>query len=98
MEGGYGAGGVLGLANPAWQLGLGTGFGRRSPVALLVGVTGAESTDYGRRGDDHYFLQVEAGPTSHRWQVSSFFTFGAGTYSRVAAQMAYRLPLRTAPN
>ena len=92
-ESGYGSAGLLGLANPTWHSGVGTGFGRRSPVTLLAGITGAESTDYDDHAADRYFLQLEAAPATKCWRVNGFFTFGAGTYSRIAAQAAYRLPL-----
>lgn len=97
LDGGYGATGLLGLANPAWHAGVGTGFGPRSPVALLFGTTGAESTDYNDTSSNHYFLQLEAAPSASRWRVSGFVSFGAGSYGRAAAQVAYRLPQRTAP-
>ena len=95
FESGYGTSGLLGLANPVWHAGLGTGFGRRSPVAVLFGITGAESTDYGNSSSDYYYLQLGATPAASRWRASGLVTLGAGSYSRIAAQVAYRLPLRT---
>jgi hypothetical protein len=95
-EGGYGAGGLMGLANPTWQSGIGTGFGPRSPVAILAGITGGESTDEDKNYSDHYFLKVEAAPLNSRWRATGFCTFGDGTYGRVALQVAYRLPLAAA--
>jgi hypothetical protein len=94
LDGGYGSGGLQGLANPAVHVGVGTGFGQRSPVAVLFGITSAESTDYDRTEGDYYFVQVEALPAASRWRASGFLTFADGTYSRVAIQAAYRLPLR----
>jgi hypothetical protein len=96
LDGGYGSGGLLGLANPVAHVGVGTGFGRRSPVAVLLGVTGAESTEREPPAGDYYFVQVEATPAASRWRASGFCTFGGDGYGRVAVQASYRLPLRAA--
>jgi hypothetical protein len=95
-ESGYGAGGLLGLANPTWQFGIGTGFGPHSPVAILTGVVNGESTDENKDYSDRYFLQVEVAPLNSRWRATGFCMFGTGTYGRVAVQVAYRLPLAAA--
>lgn len=96
VDGGYGTDGLLGLANPAWHAGVGTGFGPRSPVAVLFGTSGAESTDYDQVSPDHYYLQLETSPKASRWRATGFFTLGASSYSRVGAKVAYRLPLFSA--
>ncbi|MBD2768121.1 hypothetical protein IC235_09485 [Hymenobacter sp. BT664] len=98
-EVGYGAGGLLGLANPTWHAGVGMGFGPLSPIAILAGITGAKSTNEGDDSSEQYFLQIEATPPNSRWRATSFFSvfgIGTGTYGRVAVQVAYRLPLGAA--
>ena len=96
-ESGYGANGLLGLANPVWQAGIGTGFGPRSPVTLLVGVTEPESADFANQEYGHGYVRLEVAPASSAWRASGFSTFGSESYGRVALQVAYRLPLHAAP-
>ena len=95
-EVGYGANGLLGLANPVYTAGIGTGFGPRSPVAVVFGSTVAKSLDYANRDVEHYYARVTLAPASKPWQANAFVTFGTPEYRRVALQLAYRLPLRTA--
>lgn len=96
VESGYGANGLMGLANPAWQAGIGTGFGPRSPFAVVVGVTEPESADFKREELSFAYLRLEIAPAASRWRASGFVTFGSASYGRVAIQAAYRLPLQAA--
>jgi hypothetical protein len=93
-DAGYGADGLLAMANPVWHLGMGVGFGPQSPVTLLAGVTMAEAQDFSRPYENgQYYAQLEVAPASSRWQGRGFYSFGPGLYSRVALQAAYRLPV-----
>ncbi|MBF9144178.1 hypothetical protein [Hymenobacter properus] len=94
VENGYGTNGLFGLANPAWQTGIGTGFGPHSPVAILVGVTTPESADFKREESDFGYLRVETSPAASRWRASGFITFGSASYGRLGVQASYRLPLQ----
>ena len=96
VENGYGADGLLGLANPAWQVGLGTGFGPRSPVAVLIGVTKPESADFKREESGFGYLRVEVTPAASRWHASGFVTFGSASYGRLAVQVSHCLSLQKA--
>ena len=96
-ESGYGANGLLGLANPVWQAGIGTGFGPHSPVTVLVGATEPESADFANQEYGHGYVRLEVAPAASPWRANGFFTFGSKSYGRVALQVAYRLPLHAAP-
>jgi hypothetical protein len=95
-ENGYGANGLLGLANPTWQVGFGTGFGRRSPVAVIVGASLPESVSFEQQEGGFGYVRLEAAPAASPWRANAFATFGSASYNRVALQMAYRLPLQRA--
>jgi hypothetical protein len=92
-ENGYGANGLLGLANPVWQVGFGTGFGRRSPVAVIVGASMPESVAFDQQEGGFGYLRLEVAPATSPWRANGFVTFGTGSYNRVALQAAYRLRL-----
>lgn len=96
-ESGYGANGLLGLANPVWQVGIGTGFGPHSPVTVLVGATEPESADFANQEYGHGYVRLEVAPAASPWRANGFFTFGSESYGRMALQVAYRLPLHAAP-
>ncbi|WP_152560075.1 hypothetical protein [Hymenobacter sp. IS2118] len=96
VESGYGANGLLGLANPAWQAGIGTGFGPRSPFVVVLGVTEPESADFKREESGFGYLRLEMAPAASQWRASGFVTFGSASYGRLAIQAAYRLPLQAA--
>ncbi|MDB5235326.1 MAG: hypothetical protein JWR44_2319 [Hymenobacter sp.] len=91
-EVGYGANGLLGLANPAYYGGVGTGFGPRSPLALVVGVSSAASLEYERPVSSFTYTRLTLAPASQPWQASAFATFGSAQYQRVALQVGYKLP------
>lgn len=95
LESGYGANGLLGLANPVWTAGLGTGFGPSSSVALLVGVTEPESTDFATAVGGFGYARLLLAPRKSQWQATAFVTFGSQAYGRAALQASYRLPLGT---
>ncbi|MBO2008881.1 hypothetical protein [Hymenobacter negativus] len=92
-ENGYGASGLLGLANPLWQVGFGTGFGPRSPVAVIVGASMPESVAFDQQENGFGYLRLEVTPATSPWRANGFLTFGTGSYNRVALQASYRLPL-----
>ena len=94
-EAGYGANGLLGLANPTYYGGLGTGFGPRSPLALVVGVSSAASLEYERAVSSFAYSRLTLAPAGRPWQASAFATFGSAQYQRVALQMTYRLPKKS---
>ena len=96
IETGYGANGLLGLANPAFYAGVGTGFGPRSPLAVVVGATGAASLNYERSLDTRAYARLVLAPAGRPWQASAFATFGTAQYQRVALQMSYKLPGKAA--
>jgi hypothetical protein len=93
VENGYGADGLFGLANPAWQFGIGTGFGPRSPFAVLLGVSEPESADFRREESGFGYLRLEMAPAASKWRASGFVTFGSASYGRLAVQVAHRLSL-----
>ncbi|GAA4047168.1 hypothetical protein GCM10022409_36610 [Hymenobacter glaciei] len=89
---GYGANGLLGLANPAYFFGVGTGFGPRSPLALVVGVSSAASLDFDRTKSSFGYARVVLAPAGRPWQANVFTTYGSAHYQRVALQVGYKLP------
>lgn len=95
-EAGYGAQGLLGLANPVYHFGVGTGFGPRSPLAVVVGATSATSTDFANRESGYYYTRLTLAPAGRPWQANAFVTFGSAQYQRVALQMTCRLPQKGA--
>ena len=95
-EAGYGAQGLLGLANPVYTFGVGTGFGPRSPLAVVVGVTLPESSDFANREGQYTYARIVLAPAGRPWQATTFATFGSAQYQRVALQMSYRLLQKTA--
>lgn len=97
IEFGHGANGLLGLANPASYAGVGTGFGLRSPLALVVGITGAASLNFERTLDSRPYARLALAPAGRPWQASAFATFGTAQYQRVALQVGYRLPQKGGP-
>ncbi|MCI1187205.1 hypothetical protein MON38_07210 [Hymenobacter sp. DH14] len=96
-EAGYGANGLLGLANPTYYGGLGTGFGPRSPLALVVGVSSAASLAYNQAVSSFAYSRLTLAPAGRPWQASAFATFGSAQYQRVALQVGYKLPQKGAP-
>ena len=92
IETGYGANGLLGLANPAYYAGVGTGFGPRSPLTLVVGATSAASLNYERTLSSLWYGRLALAPAGRPWQASLFATLGTAQYQRVALQVGYKLP------
>ena len=92
---GHGANGLLGLANPTFTFGVGTGFGPHSPIALVVGVSGASSLNFERTEDSFTYARVLLAPAGKLWQANAFATFGSSQYQRVALQVGYTLPGKT---
>lgn len=93
-ETGYGSNGLLGLANPTYYGGVGTGFGSRSPLALVVGVSSAASIAYEGSVSSFTYARVVLAPTGRPWQASAFVTFGSAQYQRAALLVGYKLPTR----
>jgi hypothetical protein len=93
-ETGYGSNGLLGLANPTYYGGVGTGFGPRSPLALVVGVSSAASLEYERAVSSFAYTRVILAPAGRPWQASAFVTYGSAQYQRTALQVGYKLPTR----
>ncbi|MBF9220906.1 hypothetical protein [Hymenobacter ruricola] len=93
---GYGGNGLLGLANPTSYLGVGTGFGPRSPLALVVGVSSAASLNFERSASSFTYARVALAPAGKPWQANAFATFGSGQYQRMAVQVGYTLPGKAA--
>lgn len=92
---GYGANGLLGLANPTSYLGVGTGFGPRSPLALVVGVSSAASLNFERSASSFGYARVVLAPAGRPWQANVFATYGSAQYQRMALQVGYTLPGKT---
>lgn len=94
LETGYGSNGLLGLANPTYYGGVGTGFGPRSPLALVVGVSSAASLEYDRAVSTFGYARVVLAPAGRPWQASAFVTYGSAQYQRMALQVGYQLPTK----
>ena len=89
---GYGSNGLLGLANPTYFGGIGTGFGPRSPLALVIGASSAASLEYVESVTTYAYARVLVAPVGRPWQASAFATYGTAEYQRVALQVGYTLP------
>lgn len=94
-EVGYGANGLLGLANPVYYGGVGTGFGPRSPLALVVGASSAASLEYQNPVSSFAYARIVLAPAGRPWQASAFVTYGTAQYQRTALQVGYKLPAKT---
>ncbi|WP_216688452.1 hypothetical protein [Hymenobacter siberiensis] len=94
-EVGYDSNGLLGMVNPVSYGGVGTGFGPRSTLALVVGVSSTASLEYQSPVSSFAYSRVVLAPTGRPWQASAFITYGSELYQRTALQGGYKLPTKS---